>query len=200
MNRRVSQARLLSITVGLPRWIDPLADDAQTAAQGRPWRTAIYKEPVRGPIWVGREGLHGDGQANRKYHGGPERAVLIYSAEHYPIWCRELGLPALAWGSFGENLTVSELTEASVRLEQRLAIGDVVLQVASARQPCRNLARRLDVTDIVARVRRTARSGWYCRVLQEGYIEPGLPLQLLDDPTDGLGATVAAALQKRQNS
>lgn len=192
---------VVSIQVGMPKQVElPLNYDEPSSLRTRkPWITAIFKEPVAGPIFLGREGLSGDGQANRKYHGGPERAVLMYAAEHYPVWQKELGRDDLLPGAFGENLTVTELRDETVRIGQRFAIGDVVLQVASARQPCMTLARKLQVRGMVARVRQTARGGWYCRVLREGHIEAGQRVLLLSAASEGeLGPSVAEALRKKQ--
>jgi MOSC domain-containing protein YiiM len=195
----VKDAQILSVFAGMPKTIEP--SDERLAhlprKPNKPWVTAIFKAPVSGPVWIGREGLHGDGQANRKYHGGPERAVLVYAAEHYPVWRAELCRDDIQHGAFGENLTVSVLREDTVRIGDRLAFGDVVLQVASCRVPCVNLARRIGVRDMVARVWQTARSGWYCRVLQEGHVEVGMPLRLLpsEPPADG-ALTVAEDLKR----
>jgi len=71
-------------------------------------RTAIFKSPVEGPVRVTRLGLEGDAQADTRHHGGPEMALLAYSATHYPHWKAFLGRD-LERGQFGENLTVSRL-------------------------------------------------------------------------------------------
>src|SRR4051794_28702068 len=86
--------KLVSIQVGMPRQM--------TTAQGRPWDSAIVKSPIEGTVSVGEENLAGDAQANRKYHGGPDKAVCFYCAEHYPVWRRSLSLD-LPFGAFGEN-------------------------------------------------------------------------------------------------
>src|SRR4051794_38259059 len=84
--------RLLSIQVGLPRdaGIEGAADPLEA-----PWRSAIVKEPVAGPVRLGREGLAGDEQADRANHGGTDKAMLAYSADHYAAWRVELERPDL---------------------------------------------------------------------------------------------------------
>jgi MOSC domain-containing protein YiiM len=148
----------------------------------RPWTSAIHKSPVEGRIWLGAEGLTGDGQADRRHHGGPERALLAYAASHYPSWQQELGLPELGPGAFGENLTVLGLTEDTACIGDRLAIGDVVVEVAQPRQPCQNLARKLRVADMVKRVESSGRGGWYLRVIHEGWLEAGMLADLTGRP------------------
>src|SRR6266545_4864297 len=93
--------RVLSIQVGRPRQMPPTGDGADW---DRRWRTAFVKEPVAGPVMLGRLGLEGDSQADLMVHGGPDMAVLAYSADHYPLWHRELALAGLGPGGFGENL------------------------------------------------------------------------------------------------
>ena len=99
------------------------------------------------PTWIG------DGQADRKNHGGPYRAVLGYSADHYPVWREDLDMPDLPYGAFGENFTIAGLDEESVALGDVFRVGDqVVLQVSQPRAPCWKLARRWEIKDLTARV------------------------------------------------
>jgi MOSC domain-containing protein YiiM len=148
----------------------------------RPWLSAIYKRPVAGKVWLGREGLTGDGQADLRHHGGPDRALLGYSAAHYALWVEELGRTDLAPGTFGENLTIRGLTEETVCLGDLFSAGDAVIEVTQPRQPCHNLARKLLVPDMVKRVEASGRGGWYLRVNREGWLEAGMSLRRLDRP------------------
>ena len=70
------------------------------------WRSAIDKQPVAGPVWLGRAGLQGDAQADRRNHGGPQQAVNVYPAEHYTYWRAQPGLAEMTGGAFGENFTL----------------------------------------------------------------------------------------------
>lgn len=170
---------LTSIQVGRPRWHGtPGAADPMD----RPWSSGFFKEPVAGPVRVAAHHLDGDGQADLENHGGPEKAVLGYSADHYPDWRRELSLPELPFGAFGENLTISGQTEADVCVGDVWRIGPVVLAVTQPRQPCWKLARRWKLKDLPARVVETARGGWYFRVVEEGVIEAGMPVELVERP------------------
>src|ERR1700674_2744511 len=78
------------------------------------WTTGFFKTPVEGPVFAGTTNLEGDGQADLENHGGVDKAVLAYSADHYPKWRRELGMPGMSHGAFGENLTIAGLSEKSV--------------------------------------------------------------------------------------
>ena len=171
--------RVDSIQTGQPRTLgkaeasDPL---------DRQWTSAIWKEPVEGRVWAGREGLSGDAQVHRAHHGGPERALLLYPADHYPRWRTEWGTREIGPGGFGENLTVSGLDEHAVCVGDVLQIGAVRLEVSGPREPCSNLVQRHRRPDLMDQVRATDRSGWYARVQQEGWLERGLAIQLLDRP------------------
>ncbi len=171
---------VVSIQIGQPQQL------GQAAAEDpldRPWTSAIFKEPVDGRVWLRAVGLKGDAQVDRRYHGGPDRAVLAYAASHYPAWAAELERDDLSPGTFGENLTIAGVTEATVCVGDRLAVGaGVVLEVSQPRMPCQNLARKLKVRDMVKRVEALGRGGWYLRVLNEGWLEAGQRITLLARP------------------
>jgi MOSC domain-containing protein YiiM len=132
-------------------------------------------------VLVGREGIDGDEQADRRYHGGPDKAILAYSADHYAHWQSELGMD-LPSGSFGENLTVAGLSEETVCLGDIWRLGSVELQVSQPRQPCWKLSARWGIADLTRRVAMSGRTGWYLRVLQTGQIEAGMPMVLIRRP------------------
>ena len=172
-------ATLCSIQVGTPKAYG--FEDALDT-HDKPWRTGFFKTPVQGRVFVGRTNLVGDGQADLENHGGIDKAVLAYSADHYPKWRRELNLPDMPYGAFGENLTISGLSEESVCIGDTLRIGAVSFEVSQPRQPCWKLARRWRMHELTGLVVRNGRSGWYLRVLEEGWIEASMPVMLLDRP------------------
>lgn len=171
--------RLESIQTGQPR---TLGTPGAADPMDEHWTSAIWKEPVQGRVSAGREGLTGDSQVYRKGHGGPERAVLWYAAEHYPRWRAEWGSKDLGPGGFGENLTVSGLDEQTVCVGDLFQVGELRFEVSGPRSPCLNLARRHRRPKLVAEVVANDRSGWYCRIQNEGWLERGLAIQLLDRP------------------
>ncbi|HEV2147127.1 MAG TPA: MOSC domain-containing protein [Longimicrobiaceae bacterium] len=172
--------RVLSVQVGLPRAYG--AEDAPDPMD-RAWTTGFFKEPAAGPVRVGTANLEGDGQADRKNHGGPEKAVLGYAAAHYPAWREELGIAEMPFGAFGENLTLAGMTEETVCIGDVHAVGTALLQVSQPRGPCWKIARRWRIKDLSARVQRTGRTGWYYRVLREGTVEAGAPCERVERPS-----------------
>jgi MOSC domain-containing protein YiiM len=163
----VTQPTILSIQVGLP------AEHGADNISKRSWQSGIFKFPVMDKVWLDTFNLAGDGQDDLDNHGGLFRAVLGYSAEHYPTWQEELQRPDFRYGAFGENFTISGLDENSVFLGDIYTVGDARIQVTQPRLPCWKLARRWGIKDLTARVQRKGWGGWYHRVLQTGYVRAG---------------------------
>jgi MOSC domain-containing protein YiiM len=175
MNTRL----LVSIQVGLPQ---AHGREGADDPMDRPWETGFFKQAVDGPRRLGRTNLAGDGQADLVNHGGPDKAVLCYAASHYPGWRAELDRPDLPHGAFGENFTIEGLREETVCVGDTYRLGDAIVQVSQPRQPCWKLAWRWRLKELTALVERSGRTGWYIRVLQEGDVEAGQPLTLLERP------------------
>lgn len=168
---------ILSLHVGMPssHGADNISD--------KPWTSGIVKNPVEGRVWLDTLNFAGDGQDDLENHGGPFRAVLVYSADHYPVWQQELALAQpLPFGRFGENLTISGVNEDSVCFGDVYAIGETRVQVTQPRLPCWKLARRNGIKDLAARVDEKGWGGWYHRVLQRGYIQVGDTYTLIERP------------------
>ncbi|SMB99172.1 MOSC domain containing protein [Hymenobacter roseosalivarius DSM 11622] len=162
--------RLLSVNTGLPQeisWQDKLV------------RTSIFKQPVAEPVYVHAEHLAGDGQADLRVHGGPNKAVYAYPHEHYAFWQDFLPPSRLVIGAFGENLTTIGLLENQVRVGDCYQIGTAVLMAIQPRQPCFKLGIRLQDESIVRRFEQSRRSGIYFRVQQEGILQVGDAITLV---------------------
>lgn len=157
----------------------------------REWSSAIFKESVSGPVKVTRTGLDGDGQEDLNVHGGPDKAINVYASEHFPAWRTEPGLGQMEAGAFGENLTLEGALETELCIGDIFQLGEIQVQVSQPRQPCWKLARRWRMKDLPARVVANGKTGWYFRVIQEGTVEAGSELTLLDRPHPDW--TIAAA-------
>ena len=143
----------------------------------RSGRSAIFKGPVDAPVRVTRLGLAGDEISDTKNHGGVDQAVYLYGAPDYAWWSAELGRE-LGPGTFGENLTVSGLVSAEVRIGDRFSAGSTVLEVTAPRIPCVTLNARMQDSTFVRRFMRAERPGLYCRVLREGEVRAGDAVEL----------------------
>jgi MOSC domain-containing protein YiiM len=134
--------------------------------------TGIYKLPVQVPVEIKSAGIEQDAICDRKNHGGPDQAIYLYGGADYAWWAKELG-KEIPPGTFGENLTVSELESAQFNVGDMLHICDVILQVTAPRIPCGTFAARMDDPQWVKRFRHAERPGLYCRVIEEGVVKAG---------------------------
>lgn len=134
--------------------------------------SAIHKQPVQGRISVTALGLAGDEQADRKHHGGPDKALHHYPGEHYAAWRAALPqrVARFVYGGFGENLVTRGMSEQNVCVGDVFRLGSATLQVSQGRQPCWKLNVRFDVPDMARRVQDTGCAGWYYRVIEAGAI------------------------------
>ncbi len=156
--------------MGLPR---------EVIWKGRTVTTGIFKEPVEGRVTVRKLNLDGDRQADLSVHGGPDKAVYAYPAEHYDYWRHELPGMKLPWGMFGENLTTEGLLEELVNIGDRFRIGSSILMVTQPRMPCYKLQVKFGRDDIVKRFLRSGRPGFYFSVLEEGEVSTGDEIELI---------------------
>lgn len=139
---------------------------------GKRGTTGIFKEPV-GSIAVKKFHVVGDHVADLRVHGGENKAVYGYPAEHYPFWQHEFPGMALPWGAFGENITTEGLFEHEALIGSRYRIGTALLEVTEPRMPCSTLAAKFGSVDMIKRFLDSRRSGFYFTVIDEGEIAPG---------------------------
>jgi ferredoxin-NADP reductase/MOSC domain-containing protein YiiM len=160
----MSDGRLLSVNVGLPR---------DVAWKGRTVHTGIWKQPVPGRCRVRRLNLEGDGQGDLAGHGGEQRAVFVYQIESYRHWQGQLGRTDFVHGQFGENFTIAGLPDDAVCVGDRYRIGSALFEVTQPRVTCYRVGIRLDEPRMPALLTSSGRPGFYFRVLQEGEVGAG---------------------------
>lgn len=134
--------------------------------------TGICKQSHEGSIEISTLGLVGDAVCDKKYHGGPDQAVYVYGGEDYAYWSDSHSLN-LKPGTFGDNLTISGLSSLSVCVGDRFQINEVVLEATAPRIPCATLGRRMEDPKFPVMFRKAQRSGFYCRVIDAGVLQPG---------------------------
>lgn len=169
--------KLISINIGQKR-TQQNGDKLET--------TGIYKIPVAEKVKVTSLGIAEDFIGSPKHHGGPDQAVYVYGAADYAWWSKELGIEISA-GTFGDNLTISELQSADFNIGDRLHIGDVILEVTAPRIPCSTLATRMGDSQFVKKYRAAERPGLYCRVIAEGEIEAGVDVTVERSEGEAVG-------------
>jgi MOSC domain-containing protein YiiM len=171
--------KIVAISVGGPRQIE---------WHGRTVQTSIFKTPVNGRVHVTHLNLDGDQQSDLSVHGGPEKAVYAYPAEHYPFWRAELNAD-LSWGAFGENVTTEGMVESEVCIGDRYRVGSAEFVVTQPRMPCYKLGIRFGRADMVKRFQHSGLSGFYFGVVREGDIGVGDSIERI--ARDERGLTVA---------
>ena len=165
--------KIIEVCVGMPKNVQHGRKSVSTG---------IFKVPVHGPAVAGLRHLVGDGQADLKVHGGRDKAMYAYPQEHYAYWAKELGVARLESSQFGENLTVSGMTETRVVLGDTYRLGDVIATVTQPRLPCFKLGIRMADDTFPNRFLNSGRLGFYLRVEQEGTLRAGDGIELLQRP------------------
>jgi MOSC domain-containing protein YiiM len=168
-----SGARLISVQIGRVARLGPNGVSS-----------AFVKRPVAGPVAVAALGLAGDEQADLRVHGGPEKAVYGYAIASYADWRKEFPEhdALLVPGAFGENLTIDGIDEETVHIGDVVRIGSATLRVTQPRQPCFKFTLRFADKRMPKAMIRNGRSGWYYRVVENGALEAGDRLDLLERP------------------
>ena len=162
--------KLISLNVGLPREI---------TWEGKTVTTGIFKQPITGPAMVRTLNVDGDQQADLSVHGGIDKAIYAYPAEHYEYWRKELPGVELPWAMFGENFTIEGLLEDSAYIGDRYRIGEVEVVITQPRLPCYKLGIRFGRADMVKKFLASGRTGFYFAVTKEGIVKAGDSIEFL---------------------
>jgi MOSC domain-containing protein YiiM len=176
--------RVVSVNVGLPRvhiW------------QRKFVRTGIFKDPVPGPVAVRRLNLDGDAQADLSVHGGPDKAVYAYPADHYADWQALLGRD-LSPGAFGENLTTEGLIEEHVHIGDEFRVGTALLVVTQPRMPCFKPGLKFGDVGMIKTFLKVGRPGIYFAVVEEGVVAPGDAIEQVAEGKNRVSLTEMLAL------
>jgi MOSC domain-containing protein YiiM len=170
--------RVASVNVGRPKQIG--------VRRGRPQMSAIGKAPVTGRVRVAGVNLDGDDQADRRVHGGPDKAVYAYASEDIGWWSSQLGRTDLEPGIFGENLTTAGVDVTHAVIGERWRVGTVELEVCQPRLPCFKLGLRFGDPLMLKRFARAGRPGAYLRIVTEGELEAGDEVDITHRPSHGV--------------
>jgi MOSC domain-containing protein YiiM len=168
--------RVLSVNVGGVREFE---------YKGRPSKSDIWKSPVAGRIAPRGVNLEGDDQADRKAHGGPDKAVYAYAVEDARWWEQEIGRP-FEYGEFGENLTTEGIEVNHALIGERWEIGTTTLEVSEPRIPCWRLGVRMNDPTFPRRFTEAMRPGAYLRIIAEGTVGAGDGIRVVERPGHGL--------------
>jgi MOSC domain-containing protein YiiM len=159
---------VVRVNVGRPRLV---------STGRRTVSTAIWKTPIEGRVAVRGINVDGDDQADRSVHGGPDKAVYAYASEEIQRWRDELGRD-LGAAPFGENLTTAGIDVSGALVGERWSIGTTLLEVVQPRLPCFKLGLRMGDPAFVRRFAQASRPGAYLRIVEEGELGAGDPIEV----------------------
>lgn len=167
------EKKLITLSVGKPKTYEWKEGNESSG---------IGKEVVQ-TSFLTTNGFIGDEVANTEFHGGPERAVCLYSYEHYQKWQNEFH-HAFYPPAFGENICVSGMEEKDVYIGEIYQLGDAVIQISQGRIPCSTISKYNGVQSLLKRIVETGYTGYFFRVLKEGTVASDSSITLLERPQE----------------
>ncbi|MFZ7759531.1 MOSC domain-containing protein [Bacillus thuringiensis] len=183
-----NEYQLLSLNIGLPK---------EVIYGGKVIHTGINKKQVKEPVYLSFVKFNGDGQADLVHHGGVDKAVCVYTGDHYPYWEKELNRD-LVYGAFGENITVSGMREEDVCIGDTFELGEAIVQVTQPRQPCFKLAKKYNIPKLPLYFQETGYTGFYFRVLKEGWVSSVDTLKSLQSDPKGVSIAFANRIMHKE--
>ncbi|RGO20722.1 MOSC domain-containing protein [Bacillus cereus] len=183
-----NEYQLLSLNIGLPK---------EVTYGGKVIHTGINKKQVKEPVYLSFVKFNGDGQADLVHHGGVDKAVCVYTGDHYPYWEKELNQD-LVYGAFGENITVSGMREEDVCIGDKFKLGQAIVQVTQPRQPCFKLAKKYNIPKLPLYFQETGYTGFYFRVLKEGWVSSVDTLKRLQSDPKGVSVAFANRIMHKE--
>ncbi|AHA71796.1 cytoplasmic protein [Bacillus thuringiensis] len=183
-----NEYQLLSLNIGLPK---------EVIYGGKVIHTGINKKQVKEPVYLSFVKFNGDGQADLVHHGGVDKAVCVYTGNHYPYWEKELNQD-LVYGAFGENITVSGMREEDVCIGDTFELGEAIVQVTQPRQPCFKLAKKYNIPKLPLYFQETGYTGFYFRVLKEGWVSSVDTLKSLQSDPKGVSIAFANRIMHKE--
>ncbi|WP_299842503.1 MOSC domain-containing protein [uncultured Roseovarius sp.] len=162
--------------------------------------SAIGKRAVSGLWQIDENGFVEDAQADLENHGGYDKAIHHYAADHYPSWISEGEIPERTLpAAFGENISSCGLTEETLCIGDILRLGTAVVQISQGRQPCWKVSVHTRNERMAYLFQKTGRTGWYYRVLENGKAGVGDDVKLIEraQPDWSVKRVTAARLTRR---
>lgn len=182
---------IASLNTGTPREV--------TYDENRKLRTSLQRTPVKEKTFLDLMGFQGDQVADPVNHGGRDKAVCGYPADHYSIWQEELSRE-MSPASFGENLTIQGLTEDQIHIGDIFKIGDAELQCSQPRQPCHKLTKIFGYPKLTSRIQELGFCGYYFRVLKQGWLQSGMNLERIHSDEQKISVREAHYLMYRDKT
>lgn len=162
--------KVLSVNISKPQTI---------TVNGKEELTGYFKNPVE-TIYLGKTDVKEDSVVDREHHGGEDKACYLYGFNHYEFWKNKYPQTAFDFGMFGENITVENIDESTLRIGDTFEIGEAIIQITQPRQPCYKMGIKFNNQKVVNEFRLSDFPGIYVRVLKEGNVKTNDELKLID--------------------
>jgi len=157
--------------------------------QGKTWQTGIFKREQTDFITVTKNGVLNDVVVDIRYHGGEHLAVYGFSKKHYSFFQKYYQNISFYNGIFGENLTIDDLDETTLKIGDTFQIGSAILQISQPRLPCKTLNAVFKSNKMIQLFLNSTYSGVYFRVLMEGEIYKNDKLVLLNRENNSINVS-----------
>ena len=182
---------IISINIGVPRDVTYTVD--------RKLKTSLQRSPVKEKVFLDLMGFEGDQVADPLNHGGRDKAVCGYPANHYSFWEEELSRK-MPPASFGENLTIEGLTEDQIHIGDLFQMGEAEVQCTQPRQPCHKLTKILGFPKLASRIQSLGYCGYYFRVMKQGWLQAGMPVERIHSDKEKISVRDAHYLMYRDKT
>lgn len=157
--------------------------------QGKTWQTGIFKREQTAFITVTKNGVLNDVVVDKRYHGGEHLAVYGFSKKHYSFFQKYYQNISFYNGIFGENLTIDDLDETTLKIGDTFQIVSATLQISQPRLPCKTLNAVFKSNKMIQLFLNNTYSGVYFRVLKEGEIYKNDKLVLLNRENNSINVS-----------
>jgi MOSC domain-containing protein YiiM len=182
--------KLVSLNIALPEKIN-------LNGGSKKHLTAFFKKRVDGKIFLDELGFHGDGVGDSRIHGGKDLAICAYFVDHFPYWQAELD-KEMNPGSFGENLSLSGITEKQINIGDIFRLGEAEIEVSQPRQPCHKLNKVFDLQEMACKVQKTGYTGCYFRVKKTGWVEPNSVFKRIQEGLEKISVEMVNVLMFKE--
>lgn len=170
--------KVLSLNISQPQTI---------VVNGKSELTGYFKKPVDA-IFLGKTDVKNDSVIDREHHGGEDKACYLFGYNHYKFWKELYPNAEYDFGMFGENITLENLDESTLKIGDTFELGEAVIQITQPRQPCYKMGVKFNNQKVVNSFRLAHTPGIYVRVLKEGSVKKNDLLKLIQ--TDENSPTV----------
>lgn len=171
-----------------------IGDKVSFEWNGKIVETGIFKKPVNSPIFLGKTDVEKDIVCDIENHGGIDKACYFYGANHYSFWKEKYPSLNFEFGMFGENVTLENIDETTIRIGSIYQVGKAVVQISEPRIPCFKLGHKFNDQTVIKEFINSSYSGFYVRILKEGTVTVSDEFKLIEQNSNDFSVEDAFSL------